>query len=140
MRAVEIVTLFLLHDGEVLLLLRSPAVETLPGYWAGLSGRIEPGESPRAAARREAWEEAALLPAEFRFQRRGTVMRSSDPGRGILWCVHPLTAALCERRPLRLNWEHCAYRWIAPGELHRVHCVPGLQAALAAILKNRSRP
>lgn len=45
--------------GRVLLIQRGPAV-VFPGYWAPLSGRIEPGESQPEAVVREVREEVGL--------------------------------------------------------------------------------
>jgi 8-oxo-dGTP diphosphatase len=46
--------------------------------WCIPSGRIEAGESPEAAARREAWEEAALAVAEL--IPLGSVVEIQKPG------------------------------------------------------------
>lgn len=48
------------RDGRILLLRRSAAKDHGPGEWEPVSGRVEPGESPRAAAIREVKEETGL--------------------------------------------------------------------------------
>ena len=48
------------RDRHVLLLHRSAWKDEAPGQWETGSGRVEPGESPEEAARREAREETGL--------------------------------------------------------------------------------
>ncbi len=48
------------RDRQVLLLRRSAWKDEAPGQWETGSGRVEPGESPEQAARREAHEETGL--------------------------------------------------------------------------------
>src|SRR5262245_12261274 len=47
-------------DGSVLLLRRSPLKDHAPGEWETGSGRVESGETPEAAIRREVREETGL--------------------------------------------------------------------------------
>ena len=49
---------------RVLLLQRSPGTRC-PGAWEVVHGRIEPGEKPGAAARRELHEETGLVPSRL---------------------------------------------------------------------------
>jgi mutator protein MutT len=50
----------LVHEGRVLLGLRRADRASFPGVWDLPGGRVEPGESPRAAARRELREELGV--------------------------------------------------------------------------------
>ena len=47
-------------DGTVLVLRRSPSKDHAPGEWETGSGRVEPGETPEQAVRREVREETGL--------------------------------------------------------------------------------
>jgi 8-oxo-dGTP diphosphatase len=47
------------NSGKVLLIQRAPSVRGA-GYWAPVSGEVEPGESQEAAVAREAMEEVGL--------------------------------------------------------------------------------
>lgn len=49
--------MFVLPDGRILFLERSPAADDHPGKWCLPGGGIEPGEGPKTAARREVLEE-----------------------------------------------------------------------------------
>ncbi|ETA03360.1 ADP-ribose pyrophosphatase [Frankia casuarinae] len=55
----QAVVAVLLRAGRVLVIRRGPQARR-PGYWAPLSGRIEPGESQAAALVREVREEVGL--------------------------------------------------------------------------------
>jgi translation initiation factor 2B subunit (eIF-2B alpha/beta/delta family) len=68
----DVVTAFLRHRGEILLVRRSEAVGTYRGQWGGVSGYVE-GEPDDAIrdARRELTEEVGVLDA--------TLVRAGDP-------------------------------------------------------------
>jgi 8-oxo-dGTP diphosphatase len=55
----EAIVAVLRHGNRVLVLRRGPGT-ILPGYWAPLSGRIEPGETQEEAVIRETKEEVGL--------------------------------------------------------------------------------
>jgi lipoyl(octanoyl) transferase len=105
-------------DGRVLLLRRSAA---RGGFWQQVTGRIEPGESPEQAARRELEEETgADVPVEPLAYRHAFAL---DPG---LNRVRPGALVLVEetafaaRLPAgfvaRLSEEHSEQVWATPDE------------------------
>ena len=53
-----VVVIFRQH--RVLVMQRAAGSEAAPGIWESVAGRVEPGEEPLAAARREAREETGL--------------------------------------------------------------------------------
>lgn len=55
----EAIVAVIMKDGKVLLIQRAPGVRGA-GYWAPVSGEVEPGESQEAAVAREAKEEVGL--------------------------------------------------------------------------------
>jgi 8-oxo-dGTP pyrophosphatase MutT (NUDIX family) len=59
-RFVSAVAIFVFRRGRLLAMRRSLRKDAAPGAWEALSGRIEPGEQPVEAARREASEESGL--------------------------------------------------------------------------------
>jgi translation initiation factor 2B subunit (eIF-2B alpha/beta/delta family)/8-oxo-dGTP pyrophosphatase MutT (NUDIX family) len=130
----DVVTLFLYHAGRVLVLLRSGAVRTQPGRWAGLSGSLEEGETPAEAALREMREETGLDPAAVRVRALGEPLEIPDESSGVLWVVHPVLATLAGVPRLHLDWEHVAYRWVFPEELNRIRTVPGLGRTWARLV------
>jgi 8-oxo-dGTP diphosphatase len=72
-------TLCFLLQGECILMLNRKSPPNM-GLWNGLGGKIEPGESPHAAALREVREEADLALADARFA--GVVTWTSEKGSG----------------------------------------------------------
>lgn len=123
----------------MLLLLRSQGVSVLPGLWAGISGRIEPGEAPVDAALREMEEETGVSRADVSVCVTGRPLEIPDRGTSLLWVVHPFLAVLRRRGPVRLDWEHAAYRWAGRGDMARLRTVPGLESAFEALIEELDR-
>jgi 8-oxo-dGTP diphosphatase len=125
---VHVVTVFLVRSGKVLVLQRSDRVGTYRGKWAGVSGYIEPKETPRARAFREVLEETGLEAENLSLVREG----SPVPIKGTRFLVHPfLVNVRCGR--VRIDWEHSRFRWVAPAELARLDTVPGLATVFASV-------
>ncbi|QLD85619.1 NUDIX domain-containing protein [Natronomonas halophila] len=124
-----VVTCFLRHGTEVLLVRRGESVGSYPGKWGGVSGFAE--GTPHEAARWEIAEEVDLLTAV-------TQVRSADPipveddDRGTRWLVHPYLFD-CESTDVTLNEELVDYEWVQPPEILRRETVPKLWAAYAAV-------
>jgi len=70
----------------------------LDGFWAYPGGRIEPGENPADAARREAWEEVGVRPLQVRLVGALTFPTGAAHGVGI-------------------NFVYACHRW--EGHLHQ---------------------
>ena len=94
------------RDGEILLLRRARANERAPGQWELGSGRVEPAESPTAAAIREVKQQTGLdvevvAPIDtFRFVRGGAERL------GLLVHCHVAGGTLA------LSRQHDAARWV----------------------------
>jgi hypothetical protein len=104
------VVVFLVEDrGRLLLMRRSLTKDHAPGEWEPGSGRLEPGESPATAVRREAKEETGLdveilSPIDtFRYER------------GVARVPTLAMTFHCRVRGgrLTLSAEHDAARWVA---------------------------
>ena len=105
-------------DGRILLLLRTPE---RGGFWQPVTGRIEPGEDPAAAARRELWEETGadveVAPLRYRhaFPLDPAVVPPRRPGLRI--CEETAFVARLPRGfAPRLSDEHVAWEWCTPQE------------------------
>jgi ribose 1,5-bisphosphate isomerase len=120
----DVVTCFLRNDGQVLLNRRAEGTPAYPGRWAGISGEIEPGESPEEAARREVREETGSEDAEL--VRTGGV-RSVEDEAGA-WNVHPVLFDVGTRE-LADSKERDAAEWVHPTAIHRRETVPELWRA-----------
>lgn len=126
------VTAFLQRGDRVLLLRRSPRVSTFRGRWAGVSGSIPEGVSPREQALREIREETGLGPEQVLLVREGRPLLVVDE-EGRRWEVHPFLFRLVGDPPLRLDWEHTEARWVRPEEIPRFPTVPGLAETWARL-------
>ena len=74
-KRVDVVTVFLEHDGKILLLRRSQRVRTMKTMWAGISGYIE-NEDPLMRALKEIEEEAGLSNEKIRASLHRQTFRS----------------------------------------------------------------
>lgn len=108
-------------DGRVLLLRRS---EERGGFWQPVTGRIEPGEAPDDAARRELLEETGAdavveaLGYRHAFGVEPRLARLLPPERGGPGVVVAEETAFAARLPpgfaCRLSDEHAEHAWFAP--------------------------
>lgn len=62
MKAVDVAVALIGREGRWFLQRRDPAGAVLPGLWEFPGGKVEPGEAPEAALRRELREEVAWAP------------------------------------------------------------------------------
>ncbi|ELZ02083.1 initiation factor 2B-like protein [Natrialba chahannaoensis JCM 10990] len=107
----DVVTAFLRHRGEILLLRRSDAVGTYTGRWGGVSGFAE--GDPDAQVRTEIHEETGLSDAEIDLVRSGRSVSVTDPDLDREWTVHPYLFD-ADSRDVTLSAEHDALEWTPP--------------------------
>jgi len=122
----HVVTAFLRHDGEILLVRRSDAVGTYCGRWAGVSGYVE--GDPEAAlgdVRRELREETGTEPA---LVRGGDPVEVVDEEIQRRWVVHSFLFD-ADDREIDLDWEAVDAEWVAPPAILDRETVPGLWTA-----------
>jgi lipoyl(octanoyl) transferase len=120
------------EDGRVLLLRRTAE---RGGIWQPVTGRLEPGEAPELAARRELLEETgADAPAEPLGYEHDFALEPATAVRfgGGLKLVRE--TAFRARLPAgfspRLSGEHAEWAWFQPAEAERIVPYPGLRRAL----------
>ncbi|MDZ7705710.1 MAG: NUDIX domain-containing protein [Trueperaceae bacterium] len=118
----HVVTCFLRHRGEVLLLRRSEEVGSYQQQWGAVAGHAE--GDPDRAARQEIAEESGLLDAAT-FVRKGEPFEVDDAELGKRWVVHPYLFD-CAHRDVRIDWESTEAAWVAPTEILRRDTVPQL--------------
>lgn len=123
-KQINVVGAVIVKDGEILCAQRGEG-GSLAGMWEFPGGKVEPGETPRAALAREVSEE---LLVEIRVgERVETTTYQYDFG------LITLTTFFCELRsgtPLLV--EHAAVQWLAPADLNALEWAP---ADLPAVRK-----
>jgi lipoyl(octanoyl) transferase len=107
-------------DGRVLLLRRS---EARGGFWQPVTGRLEPGEAPAAAARRELFEEtgAEVEPRALGYTHAFGIepgLAGPPPATAVLRVAEEtaFAARLPEGFACRLSDEHVEQAWLTPAE------------------------
>ncbi len=125
----NVVTCFLRHRGDVLLLRRSDKVGSYQGKWGAVSGYVE--GTPEETAHREIAEETGLGRA-VRLVRRGEPFAVEDAALGTRWIVHPFLFD-CQSRDLRLDWETTVAAWVPPPDILRRDTVPKLWTSYARV-------
>ncbi len=119
-------------DGRVLLLRRSAA---RGGFWQQVTGRVEPGESPEHAARRELREETgADVPVEPLGYRHSFALDPSlnrvREGKLVLVEETAFAARLPEGFAPRISEEHAEHAWASADEAVSRLRFPGLRRAV----------
>ena len=123
-----VATSILVKDGRVLMLKRSKSMEIFPGQWGGISGTMEPGETPEETAIREVMEETKLkVDKPLRIGQPILVRHGLN-----VWTVHPLLFHLDTGEPV-LNWENSDHAWMNEEEVTRLETVPGMKEVLQGL-------
>jgi lipoyl(octanoyl) transferase len=140
LRTVSVVPLA--ADGRVLMLRRSPE---RGGFWQPVTGRIEPGESPEAAARRELFEETGAdvpvtsLAYRHAFPLDPALVPPRRPGLRI--CEETaFRARLPPGFEPRLSDEHVAWEWCPREEALERPRYAGLRRAIDLATSCASMP
>jgi translation initiation factor 2B subunit (eIF-2B alpha/beta/delta family) len=119
-----VVTVFLRHRGEVLLLRRSEDVGSYPGQWGVVAGYVE-DEDPLASALRETEQETGLREADVHLQRWGSAFMVEDENPEAHWRVYPFLFDV-ETRSVETTWETAEAEWTSPTAILRRDTVPHL--------------
>lgn len=124
-KQINVVGAVIVADGDVLCVQRG-LDGSLPGMWEFPGGKIEPGESPREALRREIREE---LRCEVEVGGE-VVTTAHEYDFGVVhlttfWCT------LIDGTPILT--EHTDQRWLAPLELDQLDWAPADIPAVEAI-------
>ena len=118
------------EDGRVLLLQRAP---DRGGFWQILTGRIEQGESPIAAAAREIHEETGYAPRLEEVRELGYAHAFALGDRTPPLFAHETSFVLklpADAPEPVLSDEHVNHRWCAPQEAQALVPFAGLRRAI----------
>ncbi|MBI4392352.1 MAG: NUDIX domain-containing protein [Euryarchaeota archaeon] len=133
MQARPVVTVFVRHEGRLLLLRRSNRVGSYRGLWGTIAGHIEKCTA-REQALREIREETGLSEGDVTLFAEGPSWTLEDGDLGIAWVIHPFLFETMAPQKVRLDWEHTAIEWVRPEGLSEKPCVPGLSESLSRVL------
>jgi lipoyl(octanoyl) transferase len=119
-------------DGRILLLRRSSA---RGGFWQQVTGRLEPGERPEEAARRELREETgADVPVEPLGYRHAFALEPGinrvKPGQVVTVEETAFAAHVPRGFAARLSDEHAEHAWVTPDEAQARVRFSGLRKAV----------
>ena len=134
-RFLDVVTVFLTHSDEVLVLKRSSKVGTYRGHWAGVSGYLE-SEDPLQQVYTEIAEEVGLSKQDVTLLKAGKSLEIVDDAQDRAWRVHPFLFSVHEPDKIRLDWENIAMRWILPAEIAGLQTVPALRETMARVIED----
>ena len=86
-----VVSCILVKEGKILLLQRSQEVGTYKGLWGGITGFVEPDETPLQTAIKEIYEETKISEHDIVLKQRLDPISFTDEYKGQQydWFVHP---------------------------------------------------
>lgn len=129
-RHVAAVAVLVIDDGHVLSLRRAVTKDASPGVWEALSGRIEPGEEPLDAARREVLEESGLhVDVEPRPWAAYAANRIGEPMVVVVYRATPTD------RNVVLSEEHDAFAWCDADDFAARCSIPRLVDVVRSALR-----
>lgn len=124
-----VVTAFLRHGTDVLLVRRSDAVGSYAGQWGGVSGYAE--GTPEDAVEWEIAEETGLDGA-VELVASGEPLTVEDDDRETRWLVHPFLFE-CASTAVEPNEEIAEYEWVQPPAMLERQTVPQLWETYEAV-------
>ena len=134
MRSTRIVTSFIRHNDQILILKRSEKVRSMKGLWSGVSGIIENNENPTDRAKIEIFEEVGIKEKEIRLVKKLEKMKiQSQQYKNHEWEIFPFLFET-KNENIELNWENSEFKWILPKELKNYQTVPSLEKILLNLL------
>lgn len=124
---VEVAAIYL-NVNDKLLLLELSADKQEKGAWGVPAGKLEVGERPSQAAKRELLEETGIdIEAESSFRSLGELyIRKPE----IDYIYHLFGINLMSSPAISLSSEHCSYRWVSRFEAESLPLMNGAKLAL----------
>lgn len=114
---------------RLLMLRRAPDTTLGPGQWGLPAGKIEPGETPEQAARREMREEIGPGHAVELLRYVGPIRDTYYGGRFEIHLFHFRWSS----GEVVLNDEHTAHAWVAPAEYRGYDVMDGIDEDIAIL-------
>ncbi|MBN9376818.1 MAG: hypothetical protein BGO14_01465 [Chlamydiales bacterium 38-26] len=123
---VQVAACYLEVNNQILLLQK--AQRTLEeGKWGVPAGKLEPGESPENAAKRELFEETGITIKDGLMNRLSQLYIRKPK---LEYIYHPFKIFLAHRPQVFLSSEHQSYRWVDFSALDTVALMDGAREVL----------
>ncbi len=126
----SVVSSAILMDGKVLMLKRPATCHSFPGKWSLVAGKIEPGETPTEAAKREILEETRIPVGGPDAVVRPFYVREGD----VLWKVHGMLFRVSFANP-KINEENEMFEWVSLEDVSGMDTVTDTMAVLEQLMK-----
>ncbi len=120
-KQIEVVGCFLVRNGKILLLKRSPT-KSHPGTWGVPAGKVEPGENTVDTAVREICEESGInLKKDLLKHYKSIFVRYQD----FDFIYHIFSVELESDQKVVINEaEHVDFKWLLPLDALRLNLIP----------------
>ena len=130
-----VMTIFVKHKNEILLLKRSDTVLIYKGKWNAVAGYLDEIKPIREKILEELSEELGIDEKNIVSISTKGPEKIEDKLANKLW-ISILTLVELKNKPeIKLDWEHTDYRWIKPEEINNFDIVPRLDKNLETLLK-----
>ena len=116
---------------EVLILLRTKEARWAPLRWGYPGGKVEPGETPQAAAVRETKEETELEVDKLTpFEANIGGLENFE--NQAVWSYHTRYF----RGNVKIDYEHDDWQWVARADIEKYNLAPGVLEMFDWVLNN----
>ena len=105
------------ENNEVLIVERSPAVESFAGYWCFPGGGADEGETATECAVRETFEETSIKVNPDTLIYLDTIIKDEDKE------IYFFASTDWEGE-VEIDWESSDYKWISPSEIRSLKFIP----------------
>lgn len=130
-----VLTIFLKHGDEILILKRSEEVGTYKNKWSTVTGYFDEIKSIEDKVFEELREEIGLKEKNIGKIIYGRIYKIEDKELNKKWIILPALIELKKKIKVKLDWEHASYRWIKIDELKSYDTVPNLKETLEILLE-----
>lgn len=133
--AAEVAAIYVNADNQILLLqLGKSKAES--GFWGVPAGKLEAGESPIEAARRELFEETGIAISSEKLLPMGKLFFRKPQ---LDYTYHLFGLNLQDKPDVCLSSEHISYKWTSKDELENLPLMAGAVPALKTYFANAQK-
>ncbi|RLI76564.1 hypothetical protein DRP05_12680 [Archaeoglobales archaeon] len=128
-----VITVFVKHGDEILILKRSDKVRTYKGKWNTVAGYLDEVKPIEYKVLEELREETGVEGNVISKIKFGRPYKFVDNKIKKTWIVFPVLVELKEKIDPKLDWEHTEFRWIKKEELANFDTVPNLDKSFEKV-------